>query len=98
LQIRGPKSANKQLFGFKTNGQLSTPRADARAINSKAYRAVDNFPKQNPAFTANSPNLSIQGRRHQVGEQWASHAPRSGCTQACPVGRCLVHGGRDIRI
>ena len=39
-------------------------------------------------------SVSASGRRLQVGEPWASHAPRSGCPQARPVGRWLVHGGR----
>ena len=39
-------------------------------------------------------SVSASGHRLQVGERWASHVPRSGCPQARPVGRCLVHGGR----
>ena len=47
-----------------------------------------------PGRNAHQAIRQVQGRRLQVGEPWASHAPRSGCPQARPVGRWLVHGGR----
>jgi hypothetical protein len=39
---------------------------------------------------------SASGRRRNAGELWATVAPvrSTGCPQACPVVRTVVHGGR----
>jgi hypothetical protein len=54
--------AIKQLFGLIKSGKSSTPKASPRAMNSKAVRAVDNFPKQIALLSLKPFNSSIQGR------------------------------------
>ena len=40
---------------------------------------------------------SASGRRRTAGERWVTDAPAgtAGCPQACPVGRSVIHGGRE---
>ena len=79
--------------------QLASPRDDNYPVRLEAGDFVDvqGFGLCVPwaPFQRLFGKRSASGRGHRPGSGGQATHPGRGCPQACPVGRWLVHGGRD---